>query len=132
MGLPPNALSPPAENGLSGAPMATPAAQPEMTAPVVQGPATEGPANPGQSVALHIMEALGASTGKPMDWARGILSGALAGAANVGTAPSGAGWLYGASKGVQGQMEVRRQQMLDQQKVKQQAFENDLKAKQDA
>jgi len=82
----------PAEAGLSGAPaMATPPAQPEEnTAPVVEGPATIGPANPGMSVARHIMAALGGSSGQPMDWAKGIISGGLAAAAaNVGPRPRG-------------------------------------------
>jgi hypothetical protein len=80
-------------------------------APVVSGPADQGPANPGQSVARHIMEALGGGTsGHPMDWARGILAGGLAGAANVGKVPEGAGWLAGASKGVQGVVEQKQKQ----------------------
>jgi hypothetical protein len=115
--LPPPQL--PAVAGLSGAPMmATPPEQPEeTTAPVVSGPAganVEGPANPGMSVARHIMAALGGSSGQPMDWAKGIIAGGLAGAANVGKVPEGAGWLAGATKGAQGVQEVQRQKMLDQ------------------
>ena len=115
MGLPPIALQ--AENGLGGAPtMATSAAQPEEQAPTnVSGPATEGPANPGVSVARHIMAALGGSNGAPLDWARGIISGGLAAAANVGKVPEGAGWLAGASRGAAGMQELQRQKMLDAQ-----------------
>ena len=122
----------PAMAGLGGAPMmATPAEQPQP-APVVEGPATTGPANPGESVARHIMAALGGSDGKPLDWAKGILSGGLAAAANVGKAPEGAGFLYGASRGAQGVVELNRQNMLDKQRLQQQQFENQEKLKADA
>lgn len=126
----------PSENGLGGlaAPLATPPLQPQEQAeqlPPVSGPATEGPANPGQTVARHILDALGGGSGGSMDWAKGILAGGLAGAANVGKAPEGAGALYGASKGVQGTLEIKRQQALDKQRANQQAFENQEKLKAD-
>src|SRR5271155_3555477 len=95
---------PPQIPGLAGN-LATPPPQPDQSQdsqPVVPGPATEGPANPSQSIARHILDALGGSGGKPMDWARGIVAGGLAAAANVGKAPEGAGGLYGAAKGAQG------------------------------
>ena len=78
------------------------------------------------------MAALGGSEGKPMDWARGIISGGLAAAANVGTVPPGAGALYGAAKGAQGMQLQQRQQLLDQQAAAKQKQEMDLKQKADA
>ena len=107
----------------SAAPVTQPA-QPEMadsataglsgSAPAVGGPATEGPAQPHVSVARHILDALGGSGGGPMDWAKSTIAGALAGAANVGKVPEGAGWLTGAARGVQGVQQLQRQKMLDQ------------------
>ncbi len=110
----------PAIAGLAGLPIQS--AQPAPS--VVTGPATEGPAATSTSVARHIVDALGGGSGHPMDWARSILAGGLAGAANVGKVPEGGGWLAGAARGAQGVAEVRRQQMLDQQKQQQQQFEN--------
>jgi hypothetical protein len=98
-------------------------AQPEMadsataglsgSAPTVGGPAFEGPAQPHVSVARHILDALGGSGGGPMDWAKSVIAGSLAGAANVGKVPEGGGFLYGMAKGAQGQQELQRQKMLD-------------------
>jgi hypothetical protein len=106
-----------AQNGLSGG---VPAGQ------------VEGPAKPEVSVARHIMDALSGGSGHPMDWARGIISGGLAAAANVGKVPEGGGFLYGASKGAQGLVEQKRQQMLDQQNQQRQQQEMQLKQKADA
>jgi hypothetical protein len=132
------ALLPP--NVPSAAPVTQPE-QPEMSdtataglsgaAPTVGGPAMEGPAQPHVSVARHILDALGGSGGGPMDWAKSTIAGALAGAANVGKVPEGAGWLAGASRGAQGVQELQRQKMLDQQKQQQQQFENQEKQKAD-
>jgi hypothetical protein len=68
--------------------------------------------DPAESTARHIMDALGGSGRNPMDWARGIISGGLAAAANVGKAPEGGGWLYGAAKGAQG-LQIQRQQQFE-------------------
>jgi hypothetical protein len=107
----------------SAAPVTQPT-QPEMSdtataglsgaAPTVGGPATEGPAQPHVSVARHVLDALGGSGGGPMDWAKSVIAGGLAGAANVGKVPEGAGWLTGAARGVQGVQELDRRKMLDQ------------------
>lgn len=120
------------------APMATPAPAPEIngnataglsgTAPNVGNAAMEAPAKPHESVARHIMEALGSSNGRPMDWARGVLAGGLAAAANVGKVPEGAGFLTGAAKGAQGiqqqkQLEIENQQKQQEMQLKQKADE---------
>ena len=124
--------------GLAGVPLATPADQPQMTPgqgegsdEQVQGPATQGPAQPHVSVARHILDALGGSSGKPMDWAKSVVSGGLAAAANVGKVPEGAGGLYGAARGAQGAVELQRQKMLDAKAAQQQQFEQQEKLKQD-
>lgn len=130
MGLPLAGLSgapPIAPETIASAPAATPAEQPS-----VAGPATPE-VEPHESVARHILDALGGSNpADRMAWAKSTIAGALAGAANVGKVPEGAGFLAGASKGAQGVMELRRQQALDQQKVNQQQFENQEKLKADA
>src|SRR5579883_561419 len=100
---------------------ATPAAQPEM----------QPEPQPHESVARHIMEALSGGSGHPMDWARSVLAGTLAGAANVGKVPEGGGFLAGAGRGFQGVVELKRQQMLDQQKQQQIDFEKQEKLKAD-
>src|SRR6266852_8310531 len=87
-------------------------------APIVAGaarPAVTGPATPEphESVARHILDALGNASG-PMGWAHSIIAGGLAGAANVGEAPYGAGALYGASRAAAGVQQFQRQKMLDQ------------------
>jgi hypothetical protein len=99
----------PAEAGLGGM-------QPSIGAPAA-------PVAPGHvSVARHIVDALSAtSPGDKMSWAKGILAGGLAGAANAGG--GGTGWLTGAGNAAKAQ----QQQALQQ---KQQAFEN--KQKQEA
>src|SRR5579885_3506504 len=100
---------------------ATPAAQPEM----------QPEPQPHESIARHIVDALGGGNGHPMDWARSILAGGLAGAANVGKVPEGGGFLAGAGRGFQGVVEQKRQQMLDQQKQQQIDFEKQEKLKAD-
>jgi hypothetical protein len=85
--------------------------------PPMIGAPTAGPVKPHQSVALHVLEALGGSAGKPMDWARAVLAGGLSAAANVGTVPSGGGWLTGAARGAQGLQQEKRQAALDQSKL---------------
>lgn len=123
MSLPPVVMQPNDDNAMHGlggtapldASMTTPAQEPD----------------PSESAARHIMDALGGSQGHPMDWARGIISGGLAAAANVGKVPEGGGALYGASRAAQAQQATRRQQMLDQQAARQQGFENQLRANAD-
>src|ERR1700733_2163311 len=67
--------------GLAGMP-----AQPNITAPA----APQAPATPTESVARHVLDALGGSGGGgPMSWAKSVLAGGLAGAANVGKGPEG-------------------------------------------
>jgi len=120
--------------GLGGTPPAGfERAEDESQAQAPQGGEQEAPEqDPGQSVALHIMSALGGAAGKPMDWAKGVLSGGLAAAANVGKVPAGAGALYGAAKGAQGVQELQRQKMLDAQNTAKQQQEMQLKQKADA
>jgi hypothetical protein len=91
-------------------------------------PAAPQPPKPEESVARHILDALGGSSGKPMDWAKSILSGGLAAAANVGRQPEGAGWLRGAAQGAQGLQEQKQIALQNQQKQQ----EMQLKQKQDA
>lgn len=63
----------------------------------------------------------------------GILShlGAGLAAANVGTAPKGAGALYGFTKAAGNYHDIRRQEIQDDQKKQQQQFENNEKMKSD-
>lgn len=106
------------------------AAQGVSTAPIAVddegNPGSDAGSQPGTdnaSVGQHVLHGLS-----------GILShlgAGLEGAANVGTAPKGAGALYGFSKGAQGYADVRRQQTQDAQKKAQQQFENDEKTKAD-
>lgn len=112
---PPEMEQSPAATGLSGG-IGAPAA----------------PEAPHVTVAQHILSALGGSSGEPMAWAKSILAGGLAGAANVGKQPEGAGWLHGAAQGAQGVQELQRQKMLDQQNTQQKQQEMQLKQKQDA
>lgn len=124
----------PAETGLGGftmppMPMASAAQQPDMSEqqPVVQGPATTGPATPKptESISRHILDALGgANPNDNMGWAKSIIAGGLAAAANVGKAPEGAGFLYGVGKGAQGVEQIQRQKMLDERAAAQQQKEN--------
>jgi hypothetical protein len=102
--------------GLGGG---VPVANQQPSAPVVSGPATNGPAtHPSESIAQHVLSALGGgNSNDPMHWARGILAGGLAAAANVGEVPRGAGWLAGAARGAQGLQQERRQSALDQSKL---------------
>jgi hypothetical protein len=64
-------------------------------------------------MARHIVDALSGASG-PMGWAKSVIAGGLAAAANVGKVPEGSGWLAGAARGVQGVQELDRQKMLDQ------------------
>lgn len=100
----PPEMDSPAATGLSGGMIGAPAA-----------PAA--PPEPHVSVAQHILSALGASSGEPMAWAKSILAGGLAGAANVGTVPSGGGWLTGAARGAAGLQQEKRQAALDESKL---------------
>src|SRR5579884_1482388 len=100
---------------------ATPAAQPEM----------QPEPQPHESVARHIMEALSGGSGHPMDWARSVLAGTLAGAANVGKVPEGGGFLAGAGRGFQGVVEQKRQQELDAERKQQVQFQQQEKLKED-
>lgn len=111
--------------GLSGSPLSVPG----PAKPDVEGPATPAPH---ETVARHILDALGGSNGGPMSWAKSILAGGIAGAANVGHVEGGQGWLTGAGRGAEGVIQQKRQQMLDQEKIKQQQFENAEKQKADA
>jgi len=121
---------PPAVMGLGGAPtMATPAEQPEMSS--IAPPAAPTVEEPHESVAKHIVDALGNASG-PMGWAHSVIAGALAGAANVGKVPEGAGWLAGAAKGAQGVQELQRQKQLDAQAVQKQQFEQQQKLREEA
>src|SRR5579883_111102 len=119
------------------APLATPPIAPEMGQPAMAGlngglpQEQEQPEKPQESVARHIIDALGGGSGHPMDWARSVLAGTLAGAANVGKVPEGGGFLAGAGRGFQGVVEQKRQQMLDQQKQQQIDFEKQEKLKAD-
>ncbi len=121
------------------APLATPPAAPDLNenataglsgeAPIVGGPATGGPAKPHVSVARHILDALGgANPNDKMGWAKSILAGGLAGAANVGKVPEGAGFLAGAAKGAQGIQQQKQLALENQQKQQ----EMELKKKADA
>lgn len=117
-------IGPPAVAGLSGG-------LPSAMNPQPAKPATE-PA-PHESVARHILDALGGSNpADKMGWAKAAIAGTLAGAANVGAVPSGGGFLYGMSRGAAGQQEFHRQQVQDQQKAQQQQQEMQLKQKADA
>src|SRR5579885_1692278 len=107
----------PAMAGLSGTPLG--------------GSEQQEPEKPHESIARHIVDALGGGNGRPMDWARSILAGGLAGAANVGKVPEGGGFLAGAGRGFQGVVEQKRQQELDQQKQQQIDFEKQEKLKAD-
>jgi hypothetical protein len=104
------------------------------TVPTVGGPAkpqVEGPATPQphETVARHILDALGgANPNDKMAWAKSILAGTLAGAANVGKVPEGAGFLAGAARGAQG-VAAQKQLALENQRKQQ---EMDLKQKADA
>src|SRR5579885_1514614 len=89
------------QQATQGSAPATPAAQPEM----------QPEPQPHESIARHIVDALGGGNGHPMDWARSILAGGLAGAANVGKVPEGGGFLAGAGRGFQGVVEQKQQQI---------------------
>src|SRR5258708_24096358 len=118
---------------------ASPATQPEQpemnanataglsgAAPTVGGSAMETPAKPHESVARHILDALGgANPNDKMGWAKSIVAGSLAGAANVGTVPPGGGFLTGMARGAAGAQELQRQKQ-------QQQFEQQEKLKADA
>jgi hypothetical protein len=112
--------------GLSGAPptaggMVTAAAQPAA------------PTAPHESIARHVLDALGGSNPKdPMGWAKSAIAGTLAGAANVGTVPPGGGFLTGVSRGAAGEQAFERQKTLDAQAKQKEQFEQQEKQKADA
>ena len=127
--------------GANGAPMppanmTTEPAQPEMADTATAGlsgnapgAVTKAPAQPPEphvSVARHILEALGGAAG-PMGWAKSVIAGGLAGAANVGTIPEGGGALTGAARGVAGYQQLQRQQALDAQAKQKEQFEQKQK-----
>lgn len=114
-----------AQVGLSGG---LPMQNSQPAAPATQAEEPE----PHESVARHIIDALGGGSGKPGDWARGIIAGGLAAAANVGKVPEGGGALYGAAKAAQGHQEIRRQQEQDIQRANIQNQEMQLRQKADA
>jgi hypothetical protein len=105
-------------SGLSGG---IPITRPEPTAPEP----------PHESVSRHILSALSGGN-DPMLWAKSVLAGGLAAAANVGKVPEGSGWLGGAERGAAGVQELQRQKMLDEKAAQQQQFENQEKLKADA
>ncbi len=119
------------------APLATPPIAPEMGQPAMAGlngglpQEQEQPEKPQESVARHIIDALGGGSGHPMDWARSVLAGTLAGAANVGKVPEGGGFLAGAGRGFQGVVEQKRQQELDAERKQQVQFQQQEKLKED-
>jgi hypothetical protein len=108
-----------AMSGLGGG---IPAAMnPQPTKPVVAGPAQPTVA-PHESLARHVLAALSGGG----DWAKSIVAGGLAAAANVGTVPSGAGWLAGASKAAQGMQQQKRQAVLDESKLEDEKMQRSL------
>jgi len=132
--------------GANGAPMpptnmTTEPAQPEMAdtataglSGAAPGAITKAPAQPPEphvSVARHILEALGGAAG-PMGWAKSVIAGGLAGAANVGTIPEGGGALTGIARGAAGFQQYQRQQALDAQAKQKEQFEQQMKQKADA
>jgi len=129
-----------ANAGPQPASMTTEPAQPEMAdtataglsgnAPGSKAPVQQQP-EPHVSVARHILEALGGAAG-PMGWAKSVIAGGLAGAANVGTVPEGGGALTGAARGVAGYQQLQRQQALDAQAKQKEQFEQQMKQKADA
>jgi len=98
--------------------------------PIVGGPAqpsVPGPVKPHESVARHVLDALGgANPADKISWAKSIIAGGLAGAANVGRVPEGSGWLAGAAKGAQGLQEQKRQAVLDQSKLEDEKMQRTL------
>lgn len=123
----PNTLTPPAESGLSGASMATPAGSPDMGNPQPVQPAP----HPAETAARGVFAALSGAGGHPMDWARATIAGGLAAAANVGQVAPGQGFLAGAAKGAQAVQQRQDQQQAIAAKQKQQDFENAEKQKAD-
>jgi len=97
----------------------------------VAGPAKPTVDNPSESIARHVLDALGGGSGHPLDWARSIVAGGLTGAANVGKVPEGGGFLAGAGRGFAGVQAQQRQQMLDRQEQAKQQQEMQLKQKAD-
>jgi hypothetical protein len=87
---------------------------------------------PGERLARAAMSALSGGTGHPLDFARATVAGALAAGANVGRAPAGGGFLYGASRGAAAVQEQQQQIALMKQKQAQQQFDNQEKLKADA
>src|SRR5690242_16585584 len=99
----------PATEGLSGN-----MGVPGPAAPTVAGPATP---EPHETVARHILDALGgANPNDKMGWAKSILAGGLAAAANVGKVPEGAGFLAGAARGAAGAQEQKQIALANQAK----------------
>lgn len=123
----PSTLTPPAESGLSGAPMATPASTPDMGKPQPVQPAP----HPAETAARGVFAALSGAGGHPMDWARATIAGGLAAAANVGQVAPGQGFLAGVGKGAQAVQQRQDQQQAIARQQQQQQFENQEKLKQD-
>jgi hypothetical protein len=123
----PSTLTPPAESGLSGASMATPAGNPDMGKPQPIQPAP----HPAETAARGVFAALSGSSGHPMDWARATIAGGLAAAANVGQVAPGQGFLAGVGKGAQAIQQRQDQQQAIARQQQQQQFENQEKLKQD-
>jgi hypothetical protein len=123
----PSTLTPPAESGLSGAPMATPASTPDMGKPQPVQPAP----HPAETAARGVFAALSGAGGHPMDWARATIAGGLAAAANVGQVAPGQGFLAGVGKGAQAVQQRQDQQQAIARQQQQQQFENAEKQKAD-